>query len=235
MGDAAKAQRAVNVFTYDERKGESPYVEKYFRTQSVPRDSFISTAYARWDMVVTRVNGDRLYLTVRGPETRASLVAIPQNAEFFGIRFSAGTFMPKLPMDFMANKWWMPHRVSERSFWLSDSAWQFPSFDNMDVFVDRLVRKGLLVRDQNVAAAVKGRSVDLSLRAMQRRVLRATGLTPVAIRQIERAEMAAALLDRGASILDTVERMGYADHAHLTRSLKRFTGQTPSQIVAEST
>ena len=39
------------------------------------------------------------------------------------------------------------------------------------------------------------------------------------------------LLKDGTSILDTVVAAGYFDQAHLTRSLKRFVGQTPSDIV----
>jgi methylphosphotriester-DNA--protein-cysteine methyltransferase len=38
------------------------------------------------------------------------------------------------------------------------------------------------------------------------------------------------LLRQGASILDTVYQAGYFDQPHLTRALKRFTGQTPAQI-----
>ncbi len=36
------------------------------------------------------------------------------------------------------------------------------------------------------------------------------------------------------SILDTVERAGYFDQPHLTRSLKRFIGQTPAQIITRN-
>ena len=46
-------------------------------------------------MVVTRQRG-AARLTMRGPETKATIVAIPEDAEFFGIRFSLGTFMPSL-------------------------------------------------------------------------------------------------------------------------------------------
>ena len=67
-----------------------------------------------------------------------------------------------------------------------------------------------------------------------RRVRRATGLTLGAIRQIERAKQAAGLLDGGATILDAGMRAGYTDQAHLTRSLKRFMGQTPGQIAKDS-
>lgn len=56
------------------------------------------------------------------------------------------------------------------------------------------------------------------------------GLTQGSIRQIERAQQAAALLERGVPILDAVYETGYANQPHLTRSLKRFYGQTPAQI-----
>ena len=69
---------------------------------------------------------------------------------------------------------------------------------------------------------------------MERRVRRATGLTVGVIRQIERAHDATRRLDAGSSISDAVADAGYADQAHLTRSLKRFMGQTPGRMVQEA-
>src|SRR5439155_14909088 len=120
------------------------------------------------------------------------------------------------------------------SFRLDGSAWEVPSYDNADVFVKRLVGAGLLVSDPVARAAVKGRLTDLSERSVQRRVRQATGLTLTTIRQIERANMAVELLEEGASIVDVVACAGYSDQAHLTRSLKRFVGQTPAQIIRGS-
>ena len=65
----------------------------------------------------------------------------------------------------------------------------------------------------------------------QRRILQATGMTRSTIRQIERARRATELLQRGTPILQVACDLGYFDQAHLTRSLKRFVGQTPAQIV----
>jgi methylphosphotriester-DNA--protein-cysteine methyltransferase len=93
------------------------------------------------------------------------------------------------------------------------------------------VRDGLLVRDPVVEAAIDGRVREVSVRTAQRRVLRATGLTLTAIRQIDRARQAAALLGQGVPIGETGDLTGYADQSHLTRSLARFIGQTPRQIV----
>ena len=79
-------------------------------------------------------------------------------------------------------------------------------------------------------AALRGQVSDLSARSVQRRVLRATGVTQGTLYQIERAKRALMLLQQGTSILDTVEQAGYYDQPHLTRSLKYLMGQTPAQI-----
>ena len=89
---------------------------------------------------------------------------------------------------------------------------------------------GLLVHDPVASAALQDDVEGLSTRAVERRVARATGLTRGTIRQIGRAERALELLGRGVAPLEVARQAGYADQAHLTRSLKRFVGQTPSQI-----
>jgi hypothetical protein len=44
------------------------------------------------------------------------------------------------------------------------------------------------------------------------------------------AHVAAALLERGVPVLDVVHEAAYFDQSHMTRSLKRFLGQTPARI-----
>jgi methylphosphotriester-DNA--protein-cysteine methyltransferase len=68
---------------------------------------------------------------------------------------------------------------------------------------------------------------------VRHRFLQATGLTQGHIRQVERAKRAAELLRQGSSISDTVYEAGYFDQPHLTRSLKRWIGSTPAQLVHE--
>jgi methylphosphotriester-DNA--protein-cysteine methyltransferase len=96
--------------------------------------------------------------------------------------------------------------------------------------VDWLVRDGLLVHEPIVADVVEDRVQGIPSRTVRYRFLRATGVTKSYIRQLERARQAVALLEQGVSVLDTAYQVGYADQAHLTRSLKRFIGQTPAQI-----
>lgn len=216
-------------FDLEERVAASPLVERIWRGRSTGGGSFISQAASQWEMVVTRQR-DRSALTVRGPETAASPAPIPEDAAFVGITFRLGTVMPHLPPSVLVD--WnvtLPDATCS-SFWLAGGTWPFPDYDTADGFVARLVREGLLVQDRLVTAALAGHAPDRSLRSVQRRIVRATGLTQQAIHQIERAHAAAALLAQGVAILDIVDRLGYADQPHLTRALRRFIGDTPAQL-----
>ena len=180
-------KRAVDLFTLERRWSFSPFVEETWWTRSAPEASFISVAASHWEMVVTRRCGTA-GLTVRGPETEATIVPIPEDAEFFGIQFRLGTFMPSLPPGWLVDSSLALPQVTSSSFWLDGSAWELPGPANTDVFVDRLVRAGLLVHDPIASAALRGEVNGLSPRTVERRVSRATGLTQGAIRQIRRAE-----------------------------------------------
>jgi hypothetical protein len=226
-------QRAAKIFHLEEREADSPFIDVVWRTRSAPHPSFVSIAATHWEIVVWRQAG-QTHLTVRGPETRATVVPIPANAEFFGVQFRLGAFMPDLPVPSLVDRDLTLPRGVGNTFRLNGSVLETPTYDNIDAFVNRLAREGLLVSDPVVSAVLGGHQTDLSRRSIERRVRRATGLTRGAIRQIERAREAVKLLDRGATILDAVMRAGYADQAHLTRSLKRFMGQTPAQIAKDA-
>jgi len=181
-------------------------------------------------MVVTRVEG-KTFLTVRGPETKATMADLPAEGEWFGVLFKLGTFMPLMRSSDLRdrNDVTLPN-ATKRSFWLNGSAWEFPNFENMETFVNRLVRSGLVRTDRTVIGALRGELQQITTRTEQRRVLQITGLTRGAIHQIERARRATLLLKQGRPILDVVHETGYYDQAHLTRSLQRFIGQSPARI-----
>lgn len=220
---------------FEERPSDSPFVERIWSTQSECADSFTSISTVLWSMVIAKVRG-RISISLHGPETGATRKDFPPEAEWFGIAFKLGTFVPDiLPGSFIDRHIVLPD-TSGRAFSLCHSAWQFPNYENADTFVDQLVRAGILVHEpimnhELIMDAVhQGQSQSLSLRTVQYRFLRSTGLSQRTIRQIERARYAAALLKQGVSIFDTVYEAGYSDQPHLTRSLKHFIGLTPAEI-----
>ena len=218
----------------DERLSDSPFVERVWRAHSEGTDPLLSIAQSHWQIVVTTYD-DKMSLTVRGPETKATpLGDCPTDREWFGILFKPGTFLRHLPARNLVNGDLTLPQASRKTVWLSGSTFQFPTYENADTFVDWLVREGLLVCEPVVGAALQGQLKDLSLRSVQRRFVHSTGVTQGTIRQIERARYATLLLKQGVSIIETMLEAGYFDQAHLTRSMKYFIGQTPAQILGQS-
>lgn len=217
----------------EERLSDSPYIEKVMHGWTASEGSSIRPAETNWHMVLTRHKHGTQFMLV-GPLATSGIATWGGEAEILWIKFKLGTFMPHLPTkDILESEKSLP-RASSRSFWLKDSAWQFPSYDNADTFIQKLVQQEILAYDPLIDAVLQGEPTDLSPRTVRHHFLRATGLTQGHIFQFERAQRAANLLQQGQSILDTVYEAGYFDQPHLTRSLKQFIGYTPSQIIRMS-
>jgi hypothetical protein len=215
--------------TFEGRSSDSPFVEVIWRVRAETDYAPVCPADGHWDLLFTRQHG-RTHVSVEGPLTRAKPKTHVAGTEWLVIKFKLGTFMPHLPVRSLLNIEAILPRAASNSFWFRGSSWQFPDFDNVETFVDRLVHDDLLVQDSLVNAVLEDEPPAMSFRTVRRRFLRATGLTLSRIRQIERAQQAAALLEQGTPILDAVHEAGYADQPHMTRSLRRFYGQTPAQI-----
>jgi hypothetical protein len=224
-------ERKSAYIVFEHRPSDSPLVEKIWRCHSERGGAFLSVAASNFEMAVTRLKG-KIFLTLRGPETKATSVDCPPEGEWLGIRFRPGTFMAQfLPGSLRDQRDVTLPDATSRSFWLNGSAWPYPDFDNAETFVKRLARAGVISRDAVVGAALQGQPRYLSLRSTQRHFLQATGITYATFRQIERARYATNLLRDGVCILDVVHSAGYFDQAHLTRSLKYLIGETPAKIL----
>lgn len=215
--------------TFKERLSDSPYVDRIGRFQAEAAYSQSCRANRLWNMLLVKHQG-KVSLSVWGPMTQSGMMNYPEGAEFLYIAFKLGSFMPRLPVGNLADTGIILPDATSQSFWLDSAEWEYPDYENADTFVDWLVRDGVLVYEPVVDAVLHDQPQELSSRTVRHRFLRATGITHSYLRQLERAEQAATLLANGMSILDTVTQAGYADQPHLTRSLKRFIGQTPAQI-----
>ncbi|MBV8227109.1 MAG: AraC family transcriptional regulator [Verrucomicrobia bacterium] len=216
---------------FKDRGSEHPFVEKVWRCHSERGDSFLSVAANNFEIAITRLEG-KSFVTLRGPETKATTMDCPAEGEWVCIRFKVGTFMPRfLPGSLRDHKDVTLPSAAGRSFWLNGSALEYPDFENAETFVKRLVKLGILSSDPVVQDTLLRRPAELSLRSAQRHFLRSTGITYATFRQIERARYATNLLREGASIFDVVVGAGYFDQAHLTRSLRHFIGETPAKII----
>ena len=219
-------EKSLAIRGHEERLSDSPYVEKIGRIRADTDYSSLCPADVHWNMLLVKYQG-KTSLSVWGPMTKAADMAHVEGAEFLFITFKLGTFIPHLPAKSLLDAGEFLPEASSKSFWLDGSAWQFPDYENADTFVDWLVRDGLLVHEPIVDAMLQNQRQAMSLRSAQRRFLQATGLTQRYIRYVERARRAAALLQQGVSILDTVYEAGYFDQAHFIKDFKMLVGKPP--------
>lgn len=218
---------------FDHRPSDSSVVDRVWRSRSSAGGVFSSIASVNWEIVVSRHEGRR-FITVRGPETRASAAACPAEGEWFGIRFRLGTSFLPVPLLRLRDRRdiHLPE-LDGKGFLLDGSKWEYPTFENAETFVKRLLSERLIGVRAGLPAALHGRAGSLSessVRAGQREFLRVTGITQERGRQIARARRAAIMLRDGAAILDVVRRCGYYDQPHLTRAFSSLIGVTPARV-----
>ena len=200
---------------HEERSSDSPYIETVTRGWTLSDGSSIRPAETNWHMVFARdASRGRAHPLVVGPLSTSGVASWGAGAEILWIKFKLGTFMPHLPArDFLDGETNLPGAASQ-SFWLKGSAWQFPDYDNVETFIDRLVREEVLVCDPIVSAALQDQLPEMSARTVRHRFRRAIGLSQSHIRQFERAQQPDVLLKQGISILDVVYQLGYLSRGH---------------------
>ena len=229
------AQDALSVystpsFAVDTHESNSPLVETIWSSRSEQAGPFTSLAVTTSELVFTREQGG-ITINMRGPESKATTAEGPANAEFFGITFKLGAYLPALPPTHLLDRHAMLFTVGH-TFWLDDHALPIPGPVDVDDFVERLVRLGLLRLEPTVEPILKNEFLErlATVRTMQRRFVQATGLSHRTVQAIDRARRAVALLEAGTSIADVVHDLGYTDQPHLTRMLRHLVGRTPARI-----
>jgi hypothetical protein len=208
-----------------------PLVRVWAAECDSPTD-FSSIASVNPGIGFARVGGTTT-VHLRGPATKASTLSCPRDAEYFGADFRLGAYLPMFPPARLANlQDVVLPTLPDGRILLGGRAWEMPTPQNVDVFINRLERAGLLVLDPLIEelrhdGAVRG----MPKRTAQSRFVRAVGLSRRKLQVIERARHAARLLRAGAAIADVVFGAGYHDQPHLTRSLRQLIGHTPAEVV----
>jgi hypothetical protein len=216
--------------------GELPLVQRVWSAGCYAASSFTSVVKGS-SMISFATSGDTLAMYLHGPETRATRMTCPEGWEFFGVELQLGAYLPMFPPSGLAdlNDAVLP-TLSGNRILLDNRAWEMPTAQNVDVFVGRLVRAGLLFLDPLVDEIRHGeRPGNLSERAAQLRFRRAVGISHRKLASIERARHAALLLAAGGSVADAIAAGGYYDQPQLARAMRWATGHTPGELRAGST
>lgn len=139
----------------DHRESDSPYVARVWRGRASGTGSMTSVATSTWELVFWGDSGVA-HAAVRGPETTASTAEITGDSESSGITFAHGTSMPHLPIAPLVDSGIESPHVTGSAFVLRGEEWEIPGADDAELFVQKLVRAGVLARDPLVDEVVWG-------------------------------------------------------------------------------
>jgi hypothetical protein len=215
------------------RNSDSPFVQAVTRWVINHDDRGKAVPDGCWDLVFINHEGQTNIL-LTGQTTRAVPLRFDPGDEILTISFKASAFLAFIPSTTTLDNGILLPRTGT-SFQLGSDHFEIPSFENVEEFTRSLLKKDQLRQDEVVAEVLRDQPPAYSLRSIQRRFLRATGMTHSYFRQIQRARQAAALLQSGKSAVEAAVEMNYADQPHMSRSLKQILGYTPTEIASLKT
>jgi hypothetical protein len=214
-------------FVYEEKTSLSPFVETVWRASQHTDGVYVASADACWDMIFVRPLKGKPQVLLSGPGTETANVSYQAGNISFGVQFRHGTVFKHIPVAEMVNVTKQLPMPTDDTFVLCDITWKFPTYEHIDLFLSGLSEHGLLTTNTVVRDVLENKTVNMSLRSIQRHFAVAVGLSPRQVKQIISSRKAVRLLLQGVPIAEVAYQLNYADQAHMTRMLKRYTGYTP--------
>ena len=147
------------------RASDSPFVERITHVSYGEKLDDVTTPDGCWDIVVQRHAG-KITMLQTGVITRPVVLPYDAGDEYVSISFKPGVFMPAMPGEAMLDRGRPLPATSARAFALDSDVLEIPTFENAEGLVDRLVRRGLLTRDEIVEGVVEGRPRAISPRSV---------------------------------------------------------------------
>lgn len=214
------------------RASRHPLVETVWRSQNLDDGIYLATPDGSWDLILlVRADGSR-QMMIAGQATRPAEVPYEKGTSSVVISFVPGAYLPLYPGNTLLDSAEILPGVDEAHFSYAGQALPFPSYDTAEDLVEMMVRQGFIKHDPIVTKTWTDESLALSARAVQRHFVHTTGTTHKSLRQIQRAQEAVRLLQKGKKPADAAAETGYADQPHLAKSLRKIMGSTPSDTDA---
>jgi len=218
-------------------------LSQIFSSRSSPLDAIdtVWTAHAQadgvynatpdgsWDLIhIEKPTGEHLvFLT--GQQTQPASVPYVTGEISVVISFAAHFFLQSGPLppdgpviEFLS--------VGAGRFSLAHIDLPLPTYDNAEIIAHELLSARILRADPIVTGALGPTPFATSERSLQRHFRETTGLSQRDFEQIRRAQNAVRLLQAGGKPADVAIEAGYADQAHMTKSVKRIMGRLPTKV-----
>lgn len=190
----------------------------------------MATPDGSWDLIVGIHKDGNKQMILAGQATKPAEIPYKAGTGSVVISFAPGAYMPQYPAEQLLDTVEFLPNFDDTHFMLAGHTFAFPTFENAEALVEKLVELSILKNDNVVDGELQGSPKAMSDRAKQRHFVRTTGLSQAYLRQIKRAQHAIRLLQQGKKPIEAAVEAGYTDQPHLANSLKKIMRTKPSDV-----
>src|SRR5688572_5383231 len=154
------------------RNSDSPYIERVWHARMAGKGQMILAAKSSWDLMVVK-NTKGINVIIAGPRSHATVTNYDEDSEYIGVEFKVGVYFQPFRTIGMVNNAEILPGATRTSFRLDGTRLEFPTYENIELFVKDLQRLSLLQDDMVVQQILAGHTLDISPRTIQRHFLQA--------------------------------------------------------------
>lgn len=212
-----------------EFRGGHRLINSTWRASVEEAGEYLDPANEYWGFAFTRHPDGGLAAELVGPAPSPRRLVGNAGDQHWGVELRPEVCVAGLPKsEFVGRLVALP--ITGVRFMLAGHELRIPEHDGLERFVESLERRDILRVDPTVRRALHGDRAGYSTRSWQRRMKSVTGFSPARIRQLIRARAAYRALRSGRTATEVAAALGFADQAHLTRSLVALRAERPSDI-----
>ena len=216
---------------YGYRESGSPHVGVVWWAQIDSDADYVDAANEFWGLSFGVLADGRASAVLIGPSLEPRALHLKAGERGWGVELAAHVFVRHLDKKVLVGQM-RDLPTDGRWFELAGVRLPVPQVDGLEDLVAVLLSQGILRADEDVAAALGGRSVPYSRRSLHRHVVGATGMGRKKVEQLQRARAAYVLLQEGRSLAAAACEAGFADQAHMSRAFTALAGSSPARILA---
>lgn len=216
---------------YGYRESDSPHIGLVWWAEMDEHARYVDAANEFWGLAFGTNAAGEPSATLIGPSLEPRELQMRPGDRSWGVELAAYVYVRRIGKAQLLGEM-RALDTDGRWFEFAGVRLAVPAPDTLESMVEALIRQGILVADDGVAAALAGQPGGYSTRSLRRHVVDTAGMGPKKIAQLRRARAAYSLLQNGAGLASAAHEAGFADQAHMTRAFTQLAGTSPARILS---
>jgi AraC-like DNA-binding protein len=213
------------------RSSPHPWIDTVWQTVCLTDGVYTATPDGSWDLILSVSPQGQATVFLSGQATTPVDVPYVACEHSVVISFAAHVYLTQ--DDEVRTGAAVRFLPTQRTTFLLDGVeLPLPTFENAELLTSLMIEARLLASDDVVARAFTAKPKAASKRTTQQHFKKITGITQKDFALIRRAQEAVRRLKSGEKPAAVAADLGYTDHPHMIKSIKKIMGHSPSNVDA---